>query len=320
MAFYNGTQSGLLIRVPTSLFAIALGLTGLGATMRVAAEHTGMRPLMDMGTSFLFIAAVALTLDVLVYLMKIVRHRSEVAADLSMATRANLLAPGFMAATALGGVFGEGNSIGGMIWVFASLGHLILLLGFVGQWLTRDYAPEELNPTWFMPAAGIMTAPMYWPHYGPIEYPLFLLGIGVTLWIMLLPLVFRRLVFEPPVTPTLRPTLFIIGAPFGLLAGSLMNISAATPDILPILLLSGGAFFFLVLLSKAAFLLEAGATLGWWATTFPISTVSAGFIRASEDGSDAMLWVGLGLLALACATTTFAAIATAMVGRSAILE
>lgn len=308
------------MKAPTSLFAIVLGLAGLGATMRVASEQIGIAALLKAGNGLLLIAAVVLLLEVLVYVMKIVRHRSEFAADLSMATRANLLAPGFMAATVLGGVLGQYNPIGGPIWLCAAVGHLILLLAFVGQWLTRNYDPEELNPTWFMPAAGIMTAPMYWPQYGPAEFPMFLLGTGMTLWVMLLPLVFRRLVFEPAVLPILRPTLFIIGAPFGLLAGALMNMSPDTPEIVAILLLSGGAFFFLVLLSKIRFLMEAGATLGWWATTFPISTVSTGFMRASDNGSDSALWVGLALLALACATTSVAVIATAMVGRTAIRD
>ena len=296
----------LLVRIPTALFPIALGLAGLASAMIIASSTLSAAPLDDLGRGLLALAGGMLAIDVFLYLVKLLRHRSEVAEDLSMATRANLLAPGLMAAMVIGGSVENG----GLIWATASGLHFILLMAFVGRWLTQDYAPSELNPTWFLPAAGIMTSAMTWPGIGPVEFPLLTLSAGLMVWLMLLPLVFRRLVFEPAVAPELRPTLFIVAAPFGLAAGALLTVF---PDIAwqaPFLLLSGGAFFIALLVLQLSFIRKAGITLSWWATTFPVATVAAGFLRLSDQSGPIALYLGIGLLIVACFTTSLALVAT----------
>ena len=310
MALSARGAARLLSRAPTALFPIALGLAGLAGAIRTVADRFSATPMLAIGNSLLIVAAMVLAIDAALYLAKLFRMRSAVADDLATASRANLLAPGFMAAMVIGGAWHETNALGGALWLAASLGHLVLLLGFVGRWLTHDYSPDDLNPTWFLPAAGIMTAPMTWPAYGPMELPVVLLGIGGTVWIMLLPLVFRRIVFEPAVMPKLRPTLFITAAPFGLLAGALLTLF---PDILtsvPLVFLSGGAFFILVLITHVRFLAEAGITLSWWATTFPVATIATGFFRLQKSDVFVGSLLGIGFAVLACLTTTIAVLAT----------
>lgn len=310
MALSIRGAGALLVRIPTALFPIALGLAGLGGAFGIAAQPLNLDLLSAVGFGLIVAASVVLALDVLLYLVKLMRNRQAVADDISMATQANLLAPGFMAAMVIGGTLAPLWPSGQVLWLVASLGHLILLFGFVGLWLTHDYAPSDLNPTWFLPAAGIMTSAMTWPNYGPIAFPVMTLGIGAMLWLMLVPLVFRRLVFEPAVAPELRPTLFIIAAPFGLLAGALLTV---LPDVgwhAPFLLLSGGAFFILALVLQFRFVFGAGMTLGWWATTFPVATVAAGLLRVSDMAGEFALYAGAALLLLACLTTTIAFIAT----------
>jgi len=310
MALSFSGAGHLLVRIPTALFPIALGLAGLAAVSRVAAPYLNVMLLDALGTGLLLLAGAMLAIDILLYLIKLLRHRSEVAEDISMATRANLLAPGLMAAMVIGGSMASDWAGGAPLWFAASAGHLLLLLAFVGRWLTHDYAPEELNPTWFLPAAGIMTSAMTWPGYGPIAFPLLTFGAGLMLWVMLLPLVFRRLVFEPAVSPQLRPTLFIVAAPFGLAAGALLTLFPDLPWQPPFLLLSGGAFFITALILQLRFIGAAGITLSWWATTFPVATVAAGFFRVSDVAGPMAYYLGAGLFALAVLTTSFAVIAT----------
>jgi len=301
---------GLLSRMPTALFPIALGLAGLGGVTHAASDHISSDVLHPLGDSLLMVAATVLTIDIILYLIKLIWSRWAVAEDFAMATRANLLAPGFMAAMVIGGIWHESNPIGGPIWLIASLGHFVLLLGFVGRWLTHDFIPEDLNPTWFLPAAGIMTSPMTWPGYGPIELPIFLLGVGGMLWVMLLPLVFRRIVFEPAVAPELRPTLFIVAAPFGLMGSAFLTLFPNLSVHASFILLSGGAFFILVLITQIRFLAKAGAALSWWATTFPVATISAGFFGLTAHQDVISLTLAGGLLTLACLTTILAFLAT----------
>lgn len=310
MALSVSGAIGLLSRTPTALFPIALGLAGLGGALRIAAQPLAMGLLIAIGDALLVVAAGVLVVDTLLYAAKLIRARSAVAEDFATATRANLLAPGFMAAMVIGGVWHPANSIGGPVWLAASLGHLVLLLGFVGRWLTHDPKPEDLNPTWFLPGAGIMTSALTWPGYGPMELPLFLFGAGAMLWITLQPLVFRRIVFEPAVAPELRPTLFITAAPFALMAGALITLFPAIPVHVPLVLLSGGTFFVLVLLLRIRFLAQAGVSLSWWATTFPVATLASGFLRLSDTDGAFSLISGSALLALACFTTAIAIVAT----------
>lgn len=300
----------LLVRIPTALFPIALGLAGLATASIVAAPRLSIEMLNTTGLLLLGLAGGMLAIDILLYLLKLLRHRSEVAEDFSMAGRANLLAPGLMAAMVIGGILADTWSGGGHLWFVASVLHFILLIAFVGRWLTHDYAPSELNPTWFLPAAGIMTSAMTWPAYGPIEFPLLTFGAGLMVWIMLLPLVFRRLVFEPAVAPELRPTLFIVAAPFGLAAGAILTLFPGLGWQAPLLILSGGAFFIAVLVLQLNFIRQAGITLSWWATTFPVATVAAGCFRVSDQSGGIALYLGIAMLVLACLTTSFALVAT----------
>jgi len=310
MALSISGAGQLLVRIPTALFPIALGLAGLAAVSRVAAPIIDSPLLSRAATILLILAAAMLVVDILLYLVKLLRHRREVAEDISMATRANLLAPGLMAAMVIGGISAEDWTGGNLVWLAASIGHLLLLLAFVGRWLTHDYAPAELNPTWFLPAAGIMTSALTWPGYGPAAFPMFTLGAGLMLWVMLLPLVFRRLVFEPAVSPHLRPTLFIVAAPFGLAAGACLTLFPNLAWQGPFVLLSGGAFFIAALVLQWRFIGAAGITLSWWATTFPVAVVASGFLRLREAAGPIALWLGLSLFALAGLTTSFAVLAT----------
>ncbi|MEM6667037.1 MAG: hypothetical protein AAF638_11610 [Pseudomonadota bacterium] len=300
------------------MFVIALGLAGLGSALRFAGLALEEARLLSAGYSILIFAGIVLVIDVLIYLGKVFRVRGHVVQDLTMATSANMLAPGFMVATVIGGVSASEWDGGSYLWLAGSIGHLILLVGFVGRWLQRDYKPEALNPTWFMPAAGIMTSAMAWPGFGPIELPMFTLTVGGVLWFTLLPLIFRRLVLEPAVEPKLRPTLFIIAAPFGLMAGGLLTLFPSLPRVVPELILAGGTFFILVLLTSVPFLHKAGATLAWWSPTFPVATVASGYLRIGGDLNSITMIAGLTLLVIACVTTSLAVLATIHVAWLAI--
>lgn len=299
-----------LINASTGLFPAALGLAGLGAATRYSNGLIGQIDLQSISTSLIFTAAAVLAIDLGFYVAKFVFARDRVIEDLSMATSANMLAPGFMAAMVVGGSGVLGPQCGELLWAAATIGHLLLLIAFVGAWFRRDYRPEELNPTWFLPGAGIMTSSLTWPDFGPVELPYFTLAVGAMLWVMLLPPIFRRMIVDPSVEPKLRPTLFIIAAPFGLMAGSQLTLFPGIPPVIPTLFLFAGVFLILVLISQTRFLNQAGATLTWWSPTFPIAVIASGLFRVSPSQASVTVVLAMGLLVFACLTTVFAIIAT----------
>ncbi|MEO0579744.1 MAG: hypothetical protein AAFZ58_13740, partial [Pseudomonadota bacterium] len=151
MAFSLNGVVQLVSRAPTALFPIALGLAGLGAGLRASEGVFGVPAIGIVGAGLLIAAAIVLTIDTLLYVTKLLRNRAAVEADLSIAARANLLAPGFMAGVLIASALASVSPLGGPLWVVVTLGHLVLLIQFLGRWLTRDYAPTDLTPTWFLP-------------------------------------------------------------------------------------------------------------------------------------------------------------------------
>ncbi len=310
----------LLSRIPTALFPMALGLAGLGGALRTAGAYLGVGWVGNAGVAFLVAAALVLVVDAVLYLGKLVRAREHVKADLGDTTSANLIAPAFMATMVIGSQLSAVTPIGVWLWAGATAAHLLLLLQYVGRWVTVDHDSGDLNPTWFLPAAGIMTASMTAPSGVPDPPVVFVFATGLTLWLILLPLVVRRTVFEPALAPRLRPSLFILAAPFGLAANSLMNIAPGVDPIVPATLAFGGAFFIFALIARPRFIAEAGVSLSWWGTTFPVATVATALINlAARSGSTFEAGIGLVLLVFAALCVAIAIAATVRVAWSTCL-
>lgn len=317
MASLRWDLRALLARVPTALFTIALGLAGLGGALRATGARFDAPAPAAAGAAILAVAGAILVLDVLLYTGKLLRARQYVGEDFGNATRANLVAPAFMAAMVIGSQLAYVSPAGRWLWIAAVSGHAFLLLRFVGRWLTHDYDPSALNPTWFLPAAGIMTASMtargFWPH----SLTSMVFAAGFVLWLALLPLVLRRLVFEPALDPPLRPTLFIVAAPAGLAANSILNLFPAVPHQVAGVFCYFGVFVIAALLAQPRFTLGAGVSLSWWATTFPVATVATGLLSLSRRSGNALdTALGLAILGLACCFTLVALVATVRVAWS----
>lgn len=297
-------------RFSTALFPIALGLAGLGSAYLAAAPSFGLDLIRSAGKAFLAGAMIVLILDTCLYIAKYFSARCAFTTELSTATSANLLAPAFMAAMVLGANLTVYHSAGRLIWATALILHLILLLRFAGRWIVHAQQSEDLNPTWFLPAAGLMTGAMTWDPELAVSYGWFVFAAGASLWIMLLPLIFRRLVFEPALPPRLRPTLFIVAAPFGLAANSILTLAPQAAPAIAGTLGFAGSFFILILLCQPRFLRQAGISLSWWATTFPVATVAVGLLRLADLHAWPIEWFALGLGALATLFTLIALFAT----------
>lgn len=297
-------------RFSTALFPIALGLAGLGAGYLITAQYLHIDVIGSIGKALLVAAMIVLILDSCLYAAKYIRARKAFATEISTATSANLLAPAFMAAMILGANLTNYHIAGRWIWGAALALHIMLLLRFAGRWIVHAQRPEDLNPTWFLPAAGLMTGAVTWDAGIPVSYGWFVFAAGASLWIMLLPLIFRRLVFEPAFPPRLRPTLFIVAAPFGLAANSILTLAPEAAPAISGTLCFAGSFFILVLLFQPRFLSKAGVSLSWWATTFPVAIVAVGLLRLADLHAWPVAWLALGFGGLATMFTIIALIAT----------
>ncbi|MEZ5167041.1 MAG: hypothetical protein R2695_11340 [Acidimicrobiales bacterium] len=298
--------------VSTSLFPMALGLAGTGAAWRAAAAPLDVPRFGDVGEVLGVVAAGMLVAVAAAYGGKALAAPDEVAMDLASVNTANLLAPALMTGAVVGAQFAD-HSAGKAVWAVSACLHGLLLLAFVGRWLTASIEPEELTPTWFLPTAGFMTSALTWPQVGSDLLPWMIVGVGATTWLMLLPLVFRRLLFEPPLAPALRPTLMIMAAPFGLAAGSALELDGQHSDWVALPLVSAGSFLVLVFATDWRFLTSAGVTLTWWAATFPQAVLAAVWFRLAGRLSPDLRWLGIlflvsATLAVLMATATTGAV------------
>ena len=195
-----------------------------------------------------------------------------------------------------------------ILWTLGAIGQFLFLIHLFRRWIAEPYAPEELNPTWFLPSAGALTAPMTAPlDDGLIESTAWcLFGVGFVFWVVMLTIIVRRLIADAPMPAALRPSLFILFAPAGLAANAWFNLAPESGDVFPVAVSHFGLFMVIALVASMRFVSEAGVTLGWWSTTFPTATLAAAFLRLGEGGRPVEGLIGAGLLALA---TLFAAAA-----------
>ncbi len=302
---------GLFARVPTALFPVTLGAAGLGASLRAAATRFEAPALDAVGVGVLAAAGAAWLVVATLYLGKVLRAQGSASADLGDQTTANLLAPGLMAAMVLGSQLAQVTSAGAWLWIAAVTCHGALLAGFVGRWVTQDFPSDALNPTWFLPSAGLMSASMTAGGFWPDTLTWMAFSAGFSFWLILLPGVAHRVIFEPALDPRLRPTLFILAAPFGLAANSMLNLMPDGPLAAPRVATYAGAFLVASLAARPRFLSGAGVTLSWWATTFPVATVATALVNLSTRTGDPIdAGLATAALGLAVAFTLIAVLAS----------
>ncbi len=279
--------------------------------MRTVAAQEAWPFLDGAGIGLLALGGAVFALDVILYAAKMVYARDAFRADDGDATDANLLASAFMAAMVLCAESYDAAPVCRWLWIAAAAGHAALLARFVGRWMTQAFDPLDLNPTWFLPAAGLMTVAMTDREFWPASLTWICYAAGFGLWLALMPQVMRRLVFEPPLPARLRPTTILLAAPPGLAAHGLFTLAPEAPAYVAGAFAYFGAFLLAALFARPRFLAHAGPTLTWWATTFPTATIASALSAlAARTGALVDRLLALGVLVLAVAFAFAAAGAT----------
>ncbi len=201
-------------RIPLNLFAIPLGIAGLGGSW-LAIAHDGRVPLAVADVLFA-VSAVVWLVVLAAYARYVVAVPKRLVADLVDPVGgpfASLVAitPILLAAQ---GVYPHAAGAGRiLVDIFVVL--TVLLGGwFIGQWI---YAPIELDafhPGYFLPTvAGGLVASIGAAEVGEPGLAAFAFGIGAVSWLALGPVILNRLLFRPMLPAVLVPTLAIQVAP-----------------------------------------------------------------------------------------------------------
>lgn len=304
-----------LMHVPAPLFAVVMGVTGLGIAWRKAA-HVAAAPA-AVGEAVLALAAVLFVAIVALYGLKALRFPQAVRKEFAHPVRANFF-PAFSIAVLLLSIAALPYSRDAALalWAFGAVVHLTLTVTLLKRWILHDVELAHSNPAWFIPIVGNILVPLTGMQLGYVEASWFYFSIGVVFWLVLMTILLYRIVFHPPMPNKILPTLFIFMAPPSIGFLSYLALNGGVIDPFARVLVYTALFTALLLVAMAPTFLKVRFAVSWWAFTFPSAALAVATLEYAHRTGSADL-MSLAWLVLAAATviivTVFARTAVALV-------
>jgi tellurite resistance protein len=295
--------------LPLPLFAVPMGLGGLGLAWREAGRTLGAPAVV--GEALLAATAIAWLAILLLHAVRAARHPDALAADLRHPIRASFagaVSIGLMLVAA--GAAPLAPDLAATLWIIASVLHLA-----IGIWTVRSLllAPREqaaLAPPLLIPLVGNILAPVMGAKLGFVLASWMMFGLGALLWALIQPLILARLIHGPALPPRLRPSLAILLAPPAVGSIALANLTGAF-GAAPLAVLGLALFMALVLLTLARPMAQGPFAMSWWSWTFPPAAFTVAVLAAAHahpaPWQPPLLWL---LLAAVSAVVTLVAART----------
>lgn len=308
---HAASQTAWLAHVPVPLFAVGMGLTGLGLAWRQAQAALGWPGWI--GEAVLGLAVAAFAGVCALYAGKAVRYPDAAAADFRHPVLINFF-PTFsmslllLAAAALP----YGRLPAEALWIAGTLLQLGLALTIFRRWIVDNVAITHASPAWFIPVVGNIVVPIAGAPLGHTEISWFFLAVGLVFWIVLFPVVLNRIIFHDQLPGKFLPTLFILMAPpaIGLVAYAPL-LDGAPLDVLGRFLFFTALFIALLLATMVRLFFGLGFAVGWWAYTFPSAALAgAGLVWHADAGSAASGILASALLLASTAIIAMVAVRT----------
>lgn len=301
----TATVTPLLQRIGPGVFSAPMGLLGCAHVLHQLSLTEGA-PFAAASTGVFVIGAAVLVVLTLLYAARGFVVKGGVRADFSDPVKMN-----FSAAFAIALVLGAGGlGIFGLpgaepLLLAGSAASFVCAVVVVRQWFRLAIAPGDITPDWFVPVASTLVAAKALGVGGFPTLGFFMAGLGFFGWLMVLPLVLRRLIVEPMMPRDLMPTLFILIAPPGLAANAALTLLPETLALPAALTCLGiGIFFLAVLVTMFVDFEKAGFSLAAWSYTFPTAALaSASLAVAAQTGISGLVLMAHGLAGLNIALT-----------------
>ena len=262
-----------LAHVPIPLFAVVMGLGGLGLAWRRAHEVFAVPS--AIGEAVLAFAGLVFVALAVLYALKALRHWAEVVAEFEHVVRINFfpaVSIGLLILAAAALPYGRGLAVS--IWAAGTGLHLVLSLVVVHRWITRSYQVPHANPAWFIPVVGNILVPIAGVPLGYGEVSWFFFAVGIVFWILLFAIILYRIVFHDPLPARILPTLFILLAPPAIGFVAYVRLSGPELDGAARILFFTAVFLALVLATLAPRFARLPFFVSWWAYTFPSAALA----------------------------------------------
>ncbi len=298
----TGTAAwGWLAHVPIPLFAVVMGLGGLGLAWRKAHEVLAVPS--TIADAVLLLAAVCFAAVSVLYTVKAIRYWPEVLADFEHPVRIaffpTIPISLLIFAIALLPVH-TGASL--TMWTTGAVVLLALALVAVNRWITHTYEIKQANPAWFIPVVGTILVPVAGVRLGLPEVSWLFFGIGCVFWLVLFALVLNRIIFHGQLPARFLPTLFILLAPPAVGYVAYLQLNGGIQDGFARGLFACALFTALLLASMGRLFLNVPFFLSWWAYTFPAAAFAiATLLYHDHIGTTATAVLATGTLLIATA-------------------
>jgi tellurite resistance protein len=266
-----------LAHLPLPLFAVPMGLGGLGLLWRDAAFLVG--PLAWLGEAILLAATLSWGWIGWLHLRRARAHPEALLADLADPVRLPFFgAPTIGLLLIAGFLGGYSAALGGAVWVVALSVHLAVGAWLFGRILSGEATPALLAPPLLIPMVGNILAPAIGGGFGFIGLAAVAFGIGAFLWLMVLPLLVQRFLAGPALPPRMAPGVVILLAPPSVAAVSLPTLTGEAG--LATLALFGIALFTaLALLAAVPRIAAAPFSAAFWGLSFPTAAFGIALSR-----------------------------------------
>ena len=278
-----------LVLFPVGVFGVPLGVMSFSLVWLNIGSVFAIPFFEIVGFIFAGLATLAFVACLVAYTLKSVRHPAAVKDEFGHPFKVNLF--GMISITWLLGAVVSAFINTVMCQVFFYTGTILQLfatLFLASRWvkMAKNLTVKDINPSYFIPIAGIAVIPIASVPAQIREFGYLMLGAAVIYWILMFSLLFARLFFLGAMYKSSLPLLFIAVAPPSL-------ISIAYMTLTPVLDIGGRFFYGIALFNLCMFSIIRLSTpsvsfaLTHWAYVFPLSAFAVASLKYAQVLRDA---------------------------------
>lgn len=171
------------------------------------------------------------------------------------------------------------------LWTVGAAGMMVFAVYIVSRWLSAQHQMAQATPAWILPVVGLIDLPLAVPYLSLPQAESFMLvgtAVGFFFAIPLFTIIFSRLIFEPPMPPSLQPTLMILVAPFAVGTSTYVATTGGM-DLFGRSLYVLTIFMLVVLLGRLRHLPQCCPfRFAWWAVSFPLAASAIAALKFAK--------------------------------------
>ncbi len=284
----QGESPSRLARLPFSIFATIMGLSGLAiATEKVEQHYASVLPVSHILTAIAVFLFIFLSI---LQMLRLIRHGAALKAEWRHPVRIS-----FFPAASIGlllisiAILPHHKDISLYVWAVGTVLQFTLSFLVINTWINATrFEPHHVNPAWFIPAVGNVIVPIAGMAHGFEEVSWFFFAFGIIFWLVLLVIVMNRLFFHHPLHEHMIPTLCILIAPPAVGFLAYLRLTGGVDAFAHILYYVALAFTIIIVMQIGTFR-RLSFVLSWWAYSFPLTAITIATLVMAEHAQNTVL-------------------------------